>query len=125
MKNSFLIVPLFITGCAGATITTLKPSTPRPENCEIEVFGSEAEIKREYESLCLVEAQTGTAVFDDRTLGGAIAVAKPKLCECGAEAAVIMAGRSAGDSLFATSLNQVRGSVVLKGIRFKDSESNK
>ena len=89
------------------------------DDCQLEVFASESEVKRTFETLCLVEGYTSTRMFADRTMTGAIEEARPKLCGCGADAAIIVDGSSSTASFWApATLNEVRGHAKLKGIRF-------
>lgn len=121
-KALLLMVVGTLSACAGATVTRLKTAPARPLDCDLEIFATEAEVPKKFETLCLVEAHTGTGLMHDRTAAGALAHAKPKLCECGADAAIIVEAQSKQSSDWTASvftpIQDQRGNVSLRGIRY-------
>lgn len=119
-----LVMILVLSGCAGSTSTILKQATAKPLDCKFDIYASESEVQRKFETLCLVEAHTGQGLIHNKTISGAIEEARPKLCECGAEAAIIVDGSSkqASDwtATIFTPAQDLRGNAKLKGIRFTE-----
>jgi hypothetical protein len=117
-----VILILSSTGCAGSILTTLKQAPAKPAGCTFDIYTSDSEVPKKFEALCIVEAHTGQGMFDDKTVSGAIEEARPKLCECGADAAVLVEGSSkqVSDWLVTifTPTRDLRGNVKLRGIRF-------
>ena len=121
-----LLAAATFIGCMPPRVfsTTLKAAAPHPDNCYFDIYTSECEVPRRFESLCIVEAFTGQTASDDTTMSGAIKLAQPKLCNCGADAAILLEGTSAQVGLWEandyTLPQDRRGNAILKGIRFVD-----
>ena len=126
MKNFCLIALLCLSSlsCAGSDILQLKPAPARSPDCGMEVFASEGDVGRRFETLCIVEACTGQGMFDERTATAAIAEAKPSLCECGADAAIILEATSQSTNNWTATVetpsHELRGNAKLKGVRYLD-----
>lgn len=122
MKTKSLLIICIVTilGCQSATLYQLKPAIAKPENCHIELYASETEVPGKFETLCIVEAKTGTGMIQDRSANAAINEARPKLCECGAEAAIVIEATSREGTLsnLFTPVWDMSGRAKLKGIRF-------
>lgn len=125
LVTQLLAAATFI-GCIPPRVftTTLKAAAPNPDNCYFDIYTSEREVPRRFESLCIVEAFTGQTASDDTSMSGAINLARPKLCRCGADAAVLLEGTSAQvgpwEANDYTLPEDIRGKGILKGIRFVD-----
>lgn len=63
-----------VSGVARGTInvTHYKTATPKPETCVLDVYKDESKIHRPYEALCLIGSKTGTTLFADKSVHGAI-----------------------------------------------------
>jgi hypothetical protein len=96
----------------------MKSAPPKSENCDLEIFSGESDVKRPYEVLCLLDSKTGGNAFADKTMAGAIKLAKPDACKCGADGILVAGGRAEGVSLFTWG----EGFATLKAIRFTDKE---
>ncbi len=105
---------LALSSCASVGVTKLNPAEPKEKNCALEIFSSESEIKKPFEVLCLLDSGTATNAFADKTVAGAIQLAKPEACKCGADAILILNGNTEGMSLTGWG----RGTALLKAIRF-------
>lgn len=117
MAFSKSLVPLLglaISGCATVGVTPIKKAPSKPKDCELEIFTSESEIKKPFEVLCLLDSKTGGSAFADKTMAGAIKLAKPEACKCGADAILVSGGRAEGVTLFTWG----EGFATLKAIRF-------
>jgi hypothetical protein len=118
-----------LSACAGTSVLTLKPAAPREANCPLDLYASEAEVPKKFETLCIVESHTGTGWKDERTANAAIELARPELCKCGAQAAVIIDSSSKRSPDLLTSVftpaQDMRGNAQVKGIRFVDSEASR
>ena len=116
---------LFFTSCAGSNVMVLKPAVARPADCELPVFASESEVGRKFETVCIVEGRTGTAIFGDTSAAGALNQAKPSLCACGADAGLVVSSSSSqhASGLFTgpwTPVRDIRGNIQVRGIRFTE-----
>jgi len=105
-----------LLGCATADVTTLKSAPPKHEDCDIDLFASEKDIKRPFETVCLITANTGSSVFEDRTMNGAISEIRPKACACGADAIVLMNGESGG---WNAMTGNKQGHATVKAVRYQ------
>ena len=118
--SSFLLVQL--TACAGTSVMQLKVVPARPLDCKVDIFASDSEVPKKFETLCVVEAHTGAGWIHDKTASGALEQARPKLCECGADAAVLVDATSKQSSDWTTSIftpiQDQRGNVKVRGIRY-------
>lgn len=113
-----IILPT-LAACAGTNTLTLKPAQPKPIDCALELYTAENEIPHKFETLCVVEAQTGTGMLDNRTATAAINLARPELCKCGADAGLIVDSHSRTASWWLpSSTDQMRGQAQIKGVRF-------
>lgn len=84
-----LILAAFVTGCASVDVARIKDAPAKAEDCQLEVFSSVAEVKKPYESVCVLGSSTGTTLFADKTLQGAIDSARPEACACGGDAMIL------------------------------------
>jgi hypothetical protein len=107
---------LLLAGCAGTSVSSIKPSTPKPSDCHIEVFLHSSAVQRPNEVVCHLESRTGASLFHDHSISKAIQVAKPDACRCGADAIVLESKKEAKLSLTST----YRGRATLNAIRFTD-----
>lgn len=117
-RKSIILVGILVSSCATVGVTQMKSAPAKPGYCNLEIFSNESEIKRPFEVLCLLDSKTGGDAFADKTMAGAIKLAKPKACECGADAILVTGGRSEGVTAFTWG----EGFAVLKAIRFTDSQ---
>jgi hypothetical protein len=126
-KGSFLLLAACssILGCAGTDVTQLKPGVAKAHDCDLPIFAAESEVPQKFETVCVVEARTGTGWIHDRSAAAAIKKARPKLCECGADAAIIVEATSMqGSDWTATTLTpmqDIRGNAKIRGIRYLQS----
>lgn len=116
MKNTyFLFMLLLIPACASVGATQLQSARPRADDCKLDVYSSETEITRPWETVCMIDSRTGTTAFADKTASAAIKNAKPKACKCGADAIVIQSMDTEGVTLVTWG----KGKAIVKGIRYK------
>ncbi len=115
MHNFVLALCLLLISCASVGVNELKAYPPKSSNCHIDVYTSESDIERQYEHICVLYSETGSSLFSVKTFENAIERAKPKACQCGADAIIISAVEKTGINL----LTWGKGSAVLKGIRYK------
>ena len=120
MLRRFTLLPLLFvaTACATAGVKTVTSAPPRPKDCALQVFTSEKAVKTKYEVLCHIESKTGTSLLAEKTVAGALKVAKPHACKCGADALILTGSQTDGVSLVSWG----RGHASVKAIRFKRSE---
>jgi hypothetical protein len=126
MRTSFnrilAFAALTLNGCSGVAATVLKQAPAKPLDCKFDVYVSDSEVPKKFETLCLIEAHTGQGWIHDKTISGAIDEARPRVCECGADAAIIVDGSSKQSSDWTATIftpsRELRGNVKLKAIRF-------
>src|SRR5262245_2472058 len=106
-------LPLFALalGCASTEVTAIKRAPAKPYGCPLDVYDSEAEVTRPYENLCMIDSTSGRTLFHDRTVRGAIDQARPKACQCGADAVIVVSSQ-------ADAHGHTEGTVVLQAIRY-------
>jgi len=113
-----LFLSLAALGCAssGSVQVSSSAAQPKPENCEIELFVSEQDIKRPLERVCIVSARTGTSVFEDKSPEAAVKHAKAEACKCGADALVLTDMERQGVTWTGWGKSQVKATAI----RFTD-----
>jgi hypothetical protein len=114
MKQILLVVCL-LPACAGVGVTQLKDVPSREPDCKLDVYTEAKEVTRPVEAVCLLDAHTSARAFTDRTISGAIELAKPEACKCGADALILMSGRSEG-----ANMTNGQGFATLKAVRYTD-----
>jgi hypothetical protein len=115
MKALAVLLSLSLAACSSVGSTQLKQANARPADCKLDIYSSVKEINRPYEPVCIIDAKTGTTAFDDKTASGAVKLAMPKACACGADAILIEGMETNG----MTFMTWGEGKAMLKGIRYK------
>jgi hypothetical protein len=102
--------------CASSSMTPLgPPAYPKPPNCAFDVYMSEQEVQVPARTLCMLEATSGSTLVHNRSVQGAINELRPKACQCGADAIVLVNAQTTGASLMG---GYGQGSLVAKGIQY-------
>lgn len=69
MRILKIILLVFITSsCATVGVTQIKSASPKPQNCTLEIFTEEKEVKKPFEVVCLLDAKTGSDILADKKL---------------------------------------------------------
>jgi hypothetical protein len=113
------LLALLACSCGSVGVTQVTPAQPLRRDCVLDIYTSEAEVKRPYTVVCLLDAQTGTTAFTSKTIAAAIEKAKPEACKCGADAIIFVAGDTEGASLVGWG----RGRALVKAIRYGSASS--
>lgn len=113
-KRAAIFGSLMFVACASTGVTRLRAAPPKPNNCNLDIYTSQNEVKREHEVLCMIDATSGRTLGDDRTVRGALANARPEACRCGADAMVVMSS----STTTANAAGWGEGTVVVRGIRY-------
>lgn len=116
MKN-FLKLGLLIfvlSSCASVKVEKLITDSPKPQNCSLDVFNKESEVKRKFEVVCLLDSKTGNSIWNRRTAKAAIDNAKNKACECGADAIVVTSSGRTKLKFYSYR----RGVASMKGVKY-------
>jgi hypothetical protein len=101
--------------CASSNMTQLGAGAmPKPPNCTFDVYMTEQEVRYPSRTLCMLEATSGRTLAHDRTVGGAINEMRPRICQCGADAIVLVSANTSGFGAFGYG----EGTVVAKGIQY-------
>lgn len=123
-KILFLLPVLQLIACAGSSVMRLKVAPSKPLDCKVDIFASESEVPKKFETVCLVEAYTGTGLIHEKTAAAALEEAQPELCKCGADAAIIIDATSKQSNVWTTSIftpiQDQRGNIKVKGVRYVD-----
>ena len=109
------IVFLCLTGCASVGVQVMKQQPAKPTNCPIEVYADEKDVKRDYETIALIDSKTGSTLFDKKTVSAAIDMAKPKACQVGADAIIVMSSDRRGVNL----VSYGEAKAIIKAIKYK------
>jgi hypothetical protein len=82
---------VIVTGCTGSTpvvrTSTLTPE-PLPKECHLDIYISEADITRHYETVCLIYAESGCTLLERHRVDAAFDRIRSKACACGAHALI-------------------------------------
>lgn len=112
---AIIVITLLMSACATVGVTQMKSDvTPKKDGCKLDVYSAEKEIEHSYEVVCLIDSKTGGNAFADKTMAGAISLAKPAACRCGADAILISGGRAEGVTLFTWG----EGFATMKALRY-------
>jgi hypothetical protein len=106
---------MFSIGCASVGVTTMTTAPPRIKNCNLDIYTNVAEVKKDYEVLCLIDSRTSSRAFVAHSMAAAIKQARPAACKCGADAILIESGTTKG----VTIAGWGEGTAILKAIRYK------
>lgn len=116
MKNLIkLVLPIFVlSSCASVKVEKLSINSPKSQNCDLDVFNNESEVKRKFEVVCSLDSKTGNSIWNKRTAEAAIENAKNKACECGADAIVITSSGRTKLRFYSYR----RGVASMKGVKY-------
>lgn len=103
-----------VLGCAssGSIPVGSGVAKPKPENCAIEVYAAEADVKRPFERLCVIDARTGSGLFEDKSPEAALAHAKREACRCGADALILTGMKRQGVTWTAWGKSEVKAFAI-------------
>jgi hypothetical protein len=92
MKQLLFITALLMAGCGstGVVRMTTADVPPKPEDCKLDVYDSEADVKRKFVVLCWIDVETGRTIFHRHSIEAAMDRLRPKACECGADAVILL-----------------------------------
>ncbi|WP_041258036.1 hypothetical protein [Fibrella aestuarina] len=114
-KIVFSALILNLAACASVGVQVLKQQPAKASNCAIDVYADEKDVKREYETVALIDSKTGSTLFDKKTISAAIDLAKPKACQAGADAIIVMSSDRRGVNL--ASYGEAKATI--KAIKYK------
>jgi hypothetical protein len=80
---------LIVGGGCQSSAVVMKTAPPKGSSCPIEIFSSAVEVKRPYESLCMVSAEVAGVAGGQGNTNIVMNKAKSRACECGADALII------------------------------------
>lgn len=103
--------------CTSVGVTRVAEAPPKVAGCKLDVYTSEAEIRQPFQVVCLIDSRTGTTAFHTKTASAAIQNARPRACECGADALIVAAVDTEG----ATYATWGQGKAILKAIRYQSA----
>lgn len=109
---------LLMTSCASVGVNISKSYPPKDKDCMLDVYYSEQEVKKSFEVIALIDSKTGSNLFAKKTVSAAIELAKPKACECGADAIIITQMDKEG----VTAGGYGYGKAMIKCIKYTDKK---
>lgn len=84
---------LSMAGCGDVKVVPVKEAESKRTDCSLATYSSTDEIKRPYETVCLIDSQTGISIvhklLHKDTVNAAIKQAKGQACLCGADAIIV------------------------------------
>ncbi|HPA51504.1 MAG TPA: hypothetical protein PLP50_07870 [Thermoanaerobaculia bacterium] len=88
-----VIASLALVGCGSTGVLPVGNASalPKPEGCQVAVFDSEEDVGRPFEKLCIIDAKTGSTLYNDRSVSGAMKRVNAAACQCGADAVIVKA----------------------------------
>jgi hypothetical protein len=114
MRELLSIALLALVGCASTGVTPLNPGPAKPKDHPIDVYTSETEVKRPFVVCCLIDAKTGTSLFDRKTVAAALDRCKVAARKNGADAIIVMNAETDGISIVSWG----QGKATVKAIRY-------
>lgn len=114
---SALMASLASHACASVGVTRTKQAAAKEEDCKLDIYTSDEEVKRDFEVICLLDSKTGSTLFADRTVAGAIENARPDACECGGDGMIIGNTHVEGANFGGWG----EGTAMIKVIRYTES----
>lgn len=110
-RSAVAILLLAVAGCASTgMVKTGSARGSKPADCQLEIFASREEVKRPFDTVCLVSSESGSTLFSDRSDEGRLRAVSERACACGADAIVIREmSRSA--TRFGVGYSQARISI--------------
>lgn len=111
-KLATIAASLTLTACGSTGVLKVgnAKAEPRADGCDIAVFESEEDVGRPFEKLCLIDAKTGSTLYNNRSVSGAMKKVNAAACQCGADAVIVRAVEKKGVSL--TSWGSSKASVL-------------
>jgi hypothetical protein len=110
-----LIIIVLFSACASVGVTVSKSAPAKPKDCILDIYFSSSEIKRSFEVIALIDSKTGSNL--NKTVAKAIENAKPKACQCGADAIIVEQSNTV-----TVSGGGGYGSAILRCIRYTDKK---
>lgn len=114
LRAATLLSLLLVSACASVGVTPLKTASSKPYDCSLDIYLSEKEVPKSFETLCLLDSRTGTTAFDDRSASAAINLSRPHACQCGADAIVVSQVDTEGMTLSGWG----QGKAIIRAIRY-------
>ncbi|MEO6286752.1 MAG: hypothetical protein ABIN80_25415 [Dyadobacter sp.] len=118
-KTIITVLALALTFCAKKSSLTVTRNYPeRERDCSLDIFIDEKDIKRPFETICIIDTKTGKSAFHGKGLNKVIDIGRPLACRAGSDALIVLAvGRTNGQGF-----NDAGGSAngILKGIKYTD-----
>lgn len=90
---------LVACGSTGVLPVGTAAAVPKPEGCQIAVYDDEKDVGRPFEKLCLIDAKTGSTLYNNRSISGAMKKVNKAACACGADAVIVQKMEKKGVSL--------------------------
>lgn len=91
MRIAVMGLCLVITGCASTSVVPLskKSYAVKPGDCALDVFQSDASVKRPYAEIALITHKTGTGLGWSKDANSILNSMKAKACSVGADALIL------------------------------------
>jgi len=96
-----IVLAMVTVGCSSSGFVRVGSVTApaKKEGSHLDVFASEADVKRPFERLCMISGKTGSTLYNDRSTEGAMKRVRKAAWQCGADAVVLTSVDKKGVSL--------------------------
>jgi hypothetical protein len=91
----------------------------KPKDCKLDVFDSEEDVQRKFAVLCRIDAETGRTLFHRHSIEAAMEQLRPKACECGADALILIDAKKQG-AFSSFSSGYGYSNIKAKAIRYTE-----
>ncbi len=78
-----------VLGCRHAGVTRLADAPPKPGNCQLQMFATEAEVGRPFQALCTIDTEITGSLMNPVNYGSVPEVASTQACQCGGDAIIV------------------------------------
>ena len=113
-KIALTLAALSLVACGSTGVVRVgKVQTPpKPDGCPIAVFEAEEDVGRPFEKVCVIDAKTGSTLYNDRSPKGAMKKVTVAACQCGADAVVLRRVEKKGVSLASWGSSAMTGLAI-------------
>ena len=111
MKKTFALVAATVAlgGCGSTGVLPVGDASaiPKPEGCQLAVFDAEEDVGRPFEKLRLIDPKTGSTLYDNRSVSGAMMRVNLAACRCGPDAVIVKSMAKRGVSAWGWGASKV------------------
>ena len=83
------LVAAAVLACRHAGVTRLADAPPKPGNCQLQMFATEAEVGRPFQAVCTIDTEITGSVMNPVSYASVPEVASTQACQCGGDAIIV------------------------------------